>query len=230
MSSFGRPTSSYRENIPISETTGTGKVDFDFDVGTESSKTTPRGVESSSESNGLSNISSLPTTSRQQHPPSGIALQLARARANQLDATPYISIHRATDDDVPDLNRLESQQRPPPIKNYSYDSMIPIETTPLLSSPPPARAPIPSSYSSISNHGSAFFPDPPPSPTIGTKLLGAINQTRKLKHREVWKNLGTTFLSSLPAVIIGLLLNILDGVSCLLFFGIMYHNSCLLLH
>lgn len=254
IASFGRPTipsalpsrAAYREpnpNIPISESAGKGEVDLelgpgDINYGSSDSKTSTPRVESLAESFGFpTNITSSPnlatptTTSsnRQLHPPSGIAIQLARARANQhpaqFDSVPYVSIQEPTEEGVavPDLNRLESQLKvPAPARSYSYDSLIPRETTPLLSTSgagtqvSTSRAPIPSAYSSISNHGSALFPDTPPSPTptIGTTLLGAINQTRKLKQKDVWKDFATVFLSSAPVVIIGLLLNILDGVSC----------------
>jgi sulfate permease, SulP family len=139
---------------------------------------------------------------------------LARARANQVDSTPYIVINKPSEDEILDLNQLENQQRSisNSVREYSYDNPIPIETTPLLPSTSCVPAVLAPSY--VSNSGSALFPDTPPSPTIGGKLRGAISQTRKLKQKEVWKDFSTTLVSSIPAVTIGLLLNILDGVSC----------------
>jgi hypothetical protein len=220
MSSLGRPIIS---SAAFNDGTATGGVveaidEMELDAGDteapESSIATPHAeIGSTGFPFNLTPSLSPPLNLANRRPqPSGIALQLARARANR--PSPNITVRSPTGDEPSDLDLLEDQRQitSPQDPYPNVDSQIPDEATALLS-PSSRTTHRPLIYPNAQNYGSVPS-KPPPSQTLSTRIRSSFAQTRKLRQKELWKNVTASIASSIPAVIIGLLLNILDGVSC----------------
>lgn len=82
--------------------------------------------------------------------------------------------------------------------------------TPVASSPAPTYQP---------QHGQEYMPLPTPYPIISTERTPLLPSFQAMPHKWVARTRSTIkeAVHALPAVILGLLLNILDGISCTFF-------------